>query len=114
LNRYGRRSEPGLFEHSGCEQTEFTDTLSWTVDYPLQWALHPISAASNTVTFTQAENGVYSLIHVDWDTGEEVGRVTLGTNPIFNAAGGVSIPLNEKKIYVTGVFGAVRISRLAE
>jgi hypothetical protein len=86
----------------------------WTVDYALQWALHPVSAASNTVTFTQAENGIYSLIHVDWDTGEGVGRVTLGTNPIFNTAGGLFIPLNENEIYVTGAFGPVRISRTAD
>jgi hypothetical protein len=85
----------------------------WTVDYPLQWALHPVSAASNTVTLTPFEDGVYSLVHVDWDTGEEVGKVILGTSPIFNTAGGVFIPLNEDEIYVTGVFGPVRISRPA-
>jgi hypothetical protein len=86
----------------------------WTVDYSLQWGLHPISAASNTVTLTQFEDGVYSLVHVDWDTGEEVGKVILGTNPIFNTAGGFFIPLNENEIYVTGVFGPVRISRKVE
>jgi hypothetical protein len=86
----------------------------WTVDYPLQWALHPVSVASNTVTLPQAEDGVYSLVHVDWDTGKEVGKVNLGTNPIFNTAGGLFIPLNENEIYVTGVFGPVRISRKAE
>jgi hypothetical protein len=83
----------------------------WTVDLPLQWALHPASAASNTVTLTPVENGVYSLVHVDWDTGQEVGKVTLGTSPIFNTAGGVFIPLNEDEIYVTGVFGPVKITK---
>jgi hypothetical protein len=83
----------------------------WTVSYPLQWALHPVSAATNTVTLTPLEDGVYSLVHVDWDTGAEVGRVILGTSPIFNTAGGVFIPLNEDEIYVTGVFGPVRISK---
>jgi hypothetical protein len=86
----------------------------WTVDYPLQWALHPVSAASNTVTLTPVENGVYSLVHVDWDTGQEVGKVVLGTSPIFNTAGGVFIPLNEDEIYVTGVFGPVKITRPAK
>jgi hypothetical protein len=84
------------------------------VDYPLQWALHPVSAASNTVTLTPVENGVYSLIHVDWDTGQEVGKVVLGTSPIFNTAGGVFIPLNEDEIYVTGVFGPVKLTRPAK
>jgi len=86
-------------------------TSDWTVDYPLQWAMYPVSAASNTVTLTPAEDGVYSLVHVDWDTGQEVGKVILGTNPIFNTAGGLFIPLNEDEIYVTGVFGPVRISK---
>jgi hypothetical protein len=83
----------------------------WKVNYSLQWALHPVSAASNTVTLTPVEGGVYSLVHVDWDTGEEVGKVILGTSPIFNTAGGILIPLNENEIYVTGVFGPVRISK---
>ena len=29
----------------------------------------------------------------------------LGTNPIFNTAGGVFIPLSENEIFITGVFG---------
>jgi hypothetical protein len=86
----------------------------WTVDYPLQWAMHPVSAASNTVTLTPLEDGVYSLVHVDWDTGKEVGKVILGTNPIFNTAGGFFIPLNENEIYVTGVFGPVRITNTTD
>jgi len=83
----------------------------WTALLPLQWAMHPVSAANNTVTLTPLEDGVYSLVHVDWDTGQEVGKVILGTNPIFNTAGGLFIPLNENEIYVTGVFGPVRISK---
>jgi hypothetical protein len=86
----------------------------WTVDYPLQWALHPVSAGSNTVTLTQVKDGVYSLVHVDWDTGKEVGKVILGKSPIFNTMGGFFIPLNEHDIYVSGVFGPVRISRRQE
>jgi hypothetical protein len=93
-----------------------TDTFKsdWTAKLPLQWALHPVSAANNTVTLTQVEDGVYSLVHVDWNTGEEIGKITLGTSPIFNTAGGFFIPLNEDDIYITGVFGPVRISRRAE
>ena len=86
----------------------------WTVDYPLQSALHPVSAESNTVTLVRLEDGLYSLVHVDWDTGQEVGSVVLGTSPIFNTGGGFIIPLNEEETYITGVFGPVRISRKAE
>jgi hypothetical protein len=83
----------------------------WTVNLPLQWALHPVSASSNTVTLTPVEDGVYSLVHLDWDTGKQVGKVILGTSPIFNTAGGLFIPLNENELYVTGVFGPVCISK---
>ena len=83
----------------------------WTANLPLQWALYPVSAASNTVTLTPLEDGVYSLVHVDWDSGKEVGKVILGKSPIFNTMGGFFIPLNENDIYVSGVFGPVRISK---
>jgi hypothetical protein len=86
----------------------------WTTDYPLQWSLHPVSADSNTVTLTPLEDGVYSLVHIDWDTGQEVGKIILGTNPIFNTAGGFFVPLNEDEIYISGVFGPVRFSKKTE
>ncbi len=68
-------------------------------------------AASNAVTLTPFEDGVYSLVQVDWDTGEELGKVILGKSPIFNTAGGFFIPLNENETYITGVLGHVKISR---
>ena len=83
----------------------------WVANVPLQWALHPVSAASNTVTLALLEDGAYSLVHVDWNTGKPVGKVELGTNPIFNTAGGFFMPLSEDQIYVTGVFGPVLISK---
>jgi hypothetical protein len=83
----------------------------WTVDYPLQWALHPVSAGSNAVLLTPLEDGVYSLMAVDWDTGEELGKIELGKSPIFNTAGGLFIPVSENEIYVTGVFGPVMITK---
>ena len=83
----------------------------WITNLPLQWALYPVSASSNAVTLTPIEKGVYSLVHIDWDTGRQLGKITLGTNPIFNTAGGFFIPLNERDIYISGVFGPVRISK---
>lgn len=84
----------------------------WTADYPLQWGLHPVSAgATNTVTLTALQDGVYSLVALDWDTGEEQGTTVLGTSPIFNTAGGLFIPLNDDEIFVTGVFGPIKITR---
>jgi hypothetical protein len=93
-----------------------TDSLKsdWTVDYPIQSAMHPVSAASNTVTLAQLVDGVYGLVHVDWDTGEERGKVILGTSPIFNTGGGFFVPLSEDETYITGMFGPVRLSKKAE
>lgn len=83
----------------------------WVANVPVQWTLHPVSAASNTVSLATLDKGVYSLLHLDWETGKQVGSVELGTNPIFNGAGGFFIPLTEDDIYLTGVFGPVRISK---
>jgi hypothetical protein len=66
------------------------------------------------VTLTPLEDGLYSLVHVDWDTGEEIGRVILGSSPKFNTGGGFIIPLNEDETHITGVFGPVRFSRKAD
>jgi hypothetical protein len=82
----------------------------WTVDYPLQWALHPVSATSGTVSLCVVEDGVYSLKHVDWASGEEVGKVVLGTSPIFNTAGGFFMPISKDLIYVSGIFGPVLLT----
>ena len=83
----------------------------WTLQHGLQWALYPVSATSNTVTLTIAEEGNYSLQTVDWNTGEEVSTTTLGSSPIFNTAGGLFIPIDENRIYVTGVMGPIMISK---
>ncbi len=83
----------------------------WTLQRGLQWALYPVSATSNTVTLTIAEEGNYSLQTVDWNTGEEVSTTTLGNNPIFNTAGGLFIPIDENRIYITGVMGPIMITK---
>ncbi|QDT68651.1 hypothetical protein MalM25_15750 [Planctomycetes bacterium MalM25] len=104
------REAPVGAEKWSWDSTTKSFRSDWVADVPLQWALHPASAASNTVTLTLLEEGVYSLVHVDWDTGEAVGKLILGTSPIFNTAGGFFIPLSEDDIYITDVFGPVRIS----
>jgi hypothetical protein len=75
---------------------------------------HPVSASSNAVFLTPLQDGVYSLVAVDWDTGEELGKIILGDSPIYNTAGGLFIPLSEDKILITGVFGPVMIARPAK
>ena len=70
-----------------------------------------MSAASGTVSLCAVEDGVYSLKHVDWASGRKVGEVVLGTNPIFNTAGGFFMPISEDLIYVSGIFGPVLLTR---
>ena len=80
----------------------------------LQWALYPVSAADNTVTLTLFENGVYALQVIDWNTGEGLGKVVLGNSPIYNTMGGLFIPIDETRTYITGVFGPVMITKPAK
>ena len=88
-----------------------TLTSDWLTDVPMQPVLYPVSAASNTVGLCALEAGVYSLVFIDWDTGRQVGKTTLGTNPIFNAAGAFFIPMDNGDIYVGGGFGQTRITK---
>ena len=105
-----REAPAGAEKWSWNEETDSFKS-DWTTNMPLQWALFPVSSKSNTVTLTQLKNGVYSLVHVDWDTGKEVGKIMLGDDPIFNTAGGFFIPLSDEDIYITGVFGPVLITK---
>jgi hypothetical protein len=86
----------------------------WTVMKDLQWALYPVSESSNAVALTLFDDGDYSLLTVDWTTGKELGKTLLGGSPIFNTMGGLFIPLDERRTYVTGVFGPVMITRPAK
>jgi hypothetical protein len=66
----------------------YTLKSAWTNDGSLQWAIHPVSTATNLVHLCGLEDGLYTLIALDWDTGKEVGRTVLGKSPIFNTMGG--------------------------
>jgi hypothetical protein len=105
-----REPPTGVEKWSWNKETR-TLKSDWTKLRGLQWALHPVSATSNTVSLTILEDGNYSLLTVDWSTGKEISTTLLGSNPIFNTAGGFFIPIDENRIYVTGVFGHVMISR---
>jgi hypothetical protein len=105
-----RKPPVGVEKWSWNKETR-TLKSDWTKLRGLQWALYPVSVESNTVTLTVLEEGVYSLLTVNWDTGEEISTTVLGKNPIFNTAGGFFIPIDKNRILVTGVFGPVMISR---
>ena len=105
------REPPTGVEKWSWNKESRTLKSDWTKLRGLQWALHPVSAANNTVALTILEEGNYSLLTVDWITGEEISTTKLGNNPIFNTVGGIFIPIDENRMYVTGVFGPVMITK---
>ena len=83
----------------------------WRNDAQLQWGLHPVSSATNTVHVTAHEDGVFKLIGLDWDTGEQVADISLGTSRMFNVAGGFMQPLPSGDLFVSGYFGPVLVRK---
>ena len=63
------------------------------------------------MTLTSLNDGVYSLLTVDWESGEVLGRTRLGREPYFNTLGGIFIPIDDQRTYITGVFGPVMITK---
>jgi hypothetical protein len=105
------RAPPVGVEKWSWDKETRTLKSDWTVLRGLQWALYPVSAADNSVTLTVFEEGIYSLLTVDWDTGEELGNAVLGNSPILNTMGGLYIPIDADRTYITGVFGPVMINK---
>lgn len=105
------RKPPAAVEKWSWNKKTRSLKSDWTKHRGLQWALHPVSSSSNTVTLTLAEEGLYSLVTYDWTSGEEISSLILGNNPIFNTAGGLFIPVDENRIYITGVMGPVIITK---
>ena len=100
----------------GAEKFEWNPTTNklerrWRNNAQLQWGLHPVSIATNTVHLAAHENGAFKLIGLDWTTGEQVAEVTLGSSRMFNVAGGFIQPLPDGDLYVSGYFGPVLIGK---
>ena len=83
----------------------------WRNNAQLQWGLHPMSSATNTVHVTAHEDGVFKLIGLDWDTGEQVADISLGASRMFNVAGGFMQPLPSGDLFVSGYFGPVLVRK---
>jgi hypothetical protein len=105
------RQAPNGVEKWSWDKESRTLKSDWTVMKDLQWALYPVSESSNALALTLFEDGVYSLLTVDWTTGKELGKTILGNSPILNTMGGLFIPIDENRTYVTGVFGPVMINK---
>jgi len=80
----------------------------------LAWQLSPISAADNAVYLNTAEDGLYSLTGLDWDTGKVIATITLGKSVMFNTGGTFVTPLPDGGLYINGFFGPVRIAAPAK
>ena len=73
------REAPAGAEKWSWDSKSHSFKSDWAADLPLQWALHPESASSNAVILTPVEEGVYRMIAIDWDTGQELGKIILAT-----------------------------------
>ena len=85
---------------------------SWNyLDKGFTWSLFPVSEKTGTVHLATIEEGVYSLTGLDWKSGEKVADITLGKSVKLNTCGAFMVPLPDGSIYLTSVFGAVRIMK---
>jgi hypothetical protein len=105
------RQAPNGVEKWSWDKESRTLKSDWTVMGDLQWALYPVSETSNSVVLTLFADGIYSLLTVDWTSGKELGKTILGNSPIYNSMGGLFIPIDENRTYITGVFGPVMITK---
>ena len=94
--------------HWDSEDNRFVGDWSYA-DKGFTWSLAPVSGASNSVHLATIEDGVYSLTGFDWDTGAPLGEITLGKSVKFNTCGAFHVPMPDGSLYLTSVFGAVRI-----
>lgn len=78
-------------------------------DKGFTWSLAPVSGPTNSVHLATIENGTYSLTGFDWDSGEHLGTITFGRSVKFNTCGAFHSPMPDGSLYVTSVFGGVRI-----
>jgi len=105
------RQAPNGVEKWSWDKESRTLKGDWTVLGDLQSALYPVSESSNAVALALFKDGEYSLLAVDWAIGKELGKTILGNSPIFNTMGGLFIPIDDKRTYVTGVFEPVMITK---
>ena len=81
------------------------------MDRALTWTLSPMCTPNHAVYLNTLENGDWRIIGIDWDTGEHVAEIKLGSTYKYNCAGGFIWPLPSGDIFVGGMFGPVLIRR---
>jgi hypothetical protein len=77
----------------------------------ITWTLSPVCAPNNAVYLNTLEGGDWRIIGLDWNTGERVAEIVLGSSYRFNCAGGFIWPLPSGDLFVGGMFGPVLIRR---
>ena len=82
----------------------------WRNDAQLQWGLHPMSSATNTVHVTAHEDGVFKLIGLDWDTGEQVADISW-SEPDVQRRRRIHATAPSGDLYVSRYFGPVLLRK---
>ncbi len=91
------------------EKNEFKS--DWVYDEKtFTWTLSPVSVKDGTAYLATVGEGVYGLVGFDWETGEKVADISFGQSVKFNTGGTFAMPTPDGGIYLTGIFGPVRIA----
>lgn len=81
------------------------------MDRAITWTLSPMCSPNHAVYLNTLESGDWRIIGLDWDTGEHVAEIRLGSTYKYNCAGGFIWPLPSGDLFVGGMFGPVLIRR---
>lgn len=73
------------------------------------WTMTPVSSAYNATYLNTLQGGEWVIVGIDWDSGEEIANIKLPNSYIYNALGGFHMPMPDGDIFVSGMFGPVRI-----
>ncbi|GMG86229.1 hypothetical protein MNKW57_05500 [Biformimicrobium ophioploci] len=106
---YTRKAPRGAENFSWDAQSN-TLKRDWLYDdRTVTWTMTPVSTANNATYLNTLQGGEWIIVGVDWDTGEKVAEIKLPPSYIFNALGGFHMPMPDGDIFVSGMFGPVRI-----
>jgi hypothetical protein len=91
-----------------------TTTLepSWLyTERSMAWTLSPVSITDQIIYLNTLQDGVMTIIGLDWDSGRPVTSIRLPATYKVNTAGQFIYPLPDGSLIVSGSFGPSRIAR---
>ncbi|MEJ2532122.1 MAG: hypothetical protein P8Y92_10010 [Halioglobus sp.] len=106
---YTRKAPRGAEKFSWNADTNAFER-DWLYDArTVTWTMTPVSAANNATYLNTLQDGEWIIVGVNWDSGEQIAEIKLPPSYIYNALGGFHMPMPDGDIFVSGMFGPVRI-----